>query len=67
MKEIEFIQCEINLDEITLIIRKSEFGYIGFVKEIDGANTQAKTFIQCVMNLLEAIKIINGISNGQPL
>lgn len=52
-----------NLDEITLIIRKSKLGYIGFVKEIDGANTQAKTFGQCVLNLLSAIEIITELQN----
>lgn len=42
----------------TAIIQKVEEGYIGFVEEIPGANTQAATIEEVRENLKEAIQLV---------
>ena len=42
----------------TAIIQKVEEGYIGFVEEIPGANTQAATIEEVRENLREAIQLV---------
>jgi len=42
----------------TAIIQKVEEGYIGFVEEIPGANTQGKTIEEVRENLKEAIQLV---------
>jgi predicted RNase H-like HicB family nuclease len=42
----------------TAVIQKVEEGYIGFVEEIPGANTQGETIEEVRENLKEAIQLI---------
>jgi predicted RNase H-like HicB family nuclease len=42
----------------TAIIQKVDEGYIGFVEELPGANTQGKTIEEVRENLKEAIQLI---------
>ncbi len=45
-------------EKLTAIFQKSQYGYIGFVKEIPGANTQGKTLEEARENLIEAIQLV---------
>ncbi len=42
----------------TAVFRKVPEGYIGFVEELPGANTQGKTLREARSNLKEAIKLV---------
>ncbi len=42
----------------TAIIQKVNEGYIGFVEELPGANTQGKTIEEVRENLKEAIQLV---------
>ena len=42
----------------TAIIQKVNEGYIGFVEELPGANTQGKTVEEVRENLKEAIQLV---------
>jgi predicted RNase H-like HicB family nuclease len=42
----------------TAVIQKVEEGYIGFVEEIPGANTQGETIEEVRENLKEAIQLV---------
>ena len=42
----------------TAVFRKVPEGYIGFVEELSGANTQGKTLREARSNLKEAIKLV---------
>ncbi len=42
----------------TAIIQKVSEGYIGFIEELPGANTQAETIEEVRENLKEAIQLI---------
>ena len=44
--------------KLTAIFQKVPEGYIGFVEELPGANTQGKTLEQTRENLLEAITLV---------
>ena len=43
---------------LTKIFQKVPEGYIGFVEELPGANTQAKTLDEARKNLEEAIELV---------
>ena len=43
---------------LTAVYRKVPEGYIGFVEELPGANTQAATLEQARENLKEAIELV---------
>jgi predicted RNase H-like HicB family nuclease len=43
---------------LTAVFRKVPEGYIGFVEELPGANTQGKTLREARSNLKEAIALI---------
>ena len=43
---------------LTAVFRKVREGYIGFVEELPGANTQAKTLPAARRNLREAISLV---------
>ncbi len=43
---------------LTAIFRKVPQGYIGFVEELPGANTQAPTLEQARANLKEAVALV---------
>jgi len=43
---------------LTAIFKKVPEGYIGFVQELPGANTQGRTLEETRANLLEAIALV---------
>lgn len=43
---------------LTAVFRKVPEGYIGFVEELPGANTQGTTLEETRNNLLEAIELV---------
>jgi predicted RNase H-like HicB family nuclease len=44
--------------KLTAIFEKSPYGYIGYVEELPGANTQGVTFEETKRNLVEAIQLV---------
>lgn len=44
--------------KLTAIYQKVPEGYIGFVEELPGANTQGETLKETRANLLEAIELV---------
>jgi len=44
--------------ELTAVFRKVPEGYIGFVEELPGANTQGATLAETRRNLREAIRLV---------
>jgi predicted RNase H-like HicB family nuclease len=44
--------------EFTAVFRKVSEGYIGFVEELPGANTQASTLKEARENLKEAVALV---------
>ncbi len=44
--------------KLTAIFQKSPYGYIGYVEELPGANTQGKTLEETRKNLIEAIRLV---------
>jgi len=56
--------------ELTVVFRKVPEGYIGWVEELPGANTQGKTLAEAQENILEAIQMTleaNHKLTGAPL
>jgi predicted RNase H-like HicB family nuclease len=43
---------------LTAVFQKVSLGYIGFVQELPGANTQGKTLEEARANLREAIQLV---------
>lgn len=43
--------------KLTAVYRKVQEGYIGFVEELPGANTQGKTLEEARVNIREAIEM----------
>ena len=43
---------------LTAIFEKSPQGYIGYVEELQGANTQGATLEETKRNLIEAIQLV---------
>ncbi len=44
--------------KLTAVFRKVPEGYIGFVEELPGANTQGKTLEEARENLREAVELV---------
>jgi predicted RNase H-like HicB family nuclease len=44
--------------ELTAVFKKVPEGYIGWVEELPGANTQGKTLEEARENLQEAIRLV---------
>ncbi len=44
--------------QLTAVFKKVPEGYIGFVEELPGANTQAATLEETRANLVEAIQMV---------
>ena len=44
--------------KLTAVFEKIEDGYIGYVEELPGANTQGKTLEEVKANLREAIELV---------
>lgn len=45
-------------EKLTAVFRKSKHGYIGYVEELPGANTQGKTLQEVKRNLIEAVGLV---------
>jgi predicted RNase H-like HicB family nuclease len=43
---------------LTAVFEKSPYGYIGYVEELPGANTQGETLEETKRNLIEAIQLV---------
>lgn len=43
---------------LTAIFEKSKYGYIGYVEELPGANTQGATLKEVKSNLIEAVQLV---------
>jgi predicted RNase H-like HicB family nuclease len=43
---------------LTAVFEKSPYGYIGYVEELPGANTQGETIEEAKKNLIEAIQLV---------
>jgi predicted RNase H-like HicB family nuclease len=50
--------------ELTAIFRKVPEGYIGFVEELPGANTQGATLDEARSNLREAVQLVLEANRG---
>ncbi len=44
--------------KLTAVFKKSPYGYIGYVEELPGANTQGTTLEETKENLREAIRLV---------
>ena len=44
--------------QLTAVFRSVREGYIGFVEELPGANTQAETLEEALESLREAVKLV---------
>jgi predicted RNase H-like HicB family nuclease len=49
----------------TAVFKKVPEGYIGFVEELPGANTQGKTLREARSNLKEAIRLILEVNRSR--
>ena len=49
----------------TAVFQKSDTGYIGFVEELPGPNTQGRTLSEARANLAEAVELVLQ-ANGEP-
>lgn len=45
-------------EKLTAIFQKSPYGYIGFIEELPGANTQGATLEETRKNLIEAFQLV---------
>jgi predicted RNase H-like HicB family nuclease len=45
-------------EKLTAVFQKSPYGYIGFVEELPGANTQGNTLEETKKNLVEAVQLV---------
>ena len=45
-------------EKLTAVFRKSKYGYIGYMEELPGVNTQGKTLEETKKNLIEAIQLV---------
>ncbi|MBS3908557.1 MAG: type II toxin-antitoxin system HicB family antitoxin [Actinobacteria bacterium] len=45
-------------EKLTAVFKKSPYGYVGYVEELPGANTQGKTLEEAEENLVEAVQLV---------
>ena len=45
-------------EKLTAVFRKSPHGYIGYIEELPGANTQGNTLEETKKNLIEAVQLV---------
>ena len=45
-------------ESLTVVFEKSPRGYIGYVEELSGANTQGETLEETKAKLIEAIQLV---------
>jgi predicted RNase H-like HicB family nuclease len=44
--------------KLTAVFQKVKGGYVGFVEELPGANTQGRTLAEVRRNLVEAVELV---------
>lgn len=44
--------------KLTAVFKKSPYGYVGYVEELPGANTQGGTLEEARDNLVEAVELV---------
>ena len=44
--------------ELTMVFKRVRAGYVGFVEDLPGANTQGRTLAETRQNLREAIRLV---------
>jgi len=49
---------------LTAVFQKFPHGYVGFVEELPGANTQGKTLEEARINLAEAVELVLQANRG---
>jgi len=49
--------------QLTAVFEKVKNGYIGYVEELPGANTQGATLVETKRNLKEAIELVLRCTN----
>ena len=58
-RDARIIAAEARMDlQLTAVFRKVPEGYIGFVEELPGANTQGATLEEARTNLKEAVTLV---------
>lgn len=45
-------------EKLTAVFKKSPHGYIGYIEELPGANTQGETLKEAKDNLTEAVQLV---------
>jgi predicted RNase H-like HicB family nuclease len=45
-------------EKLTAVFQKSKYGYVGYVEELPGANTQGRSLEETKKNLIEAIQLV---------
>ena len=45
-------------EKLTAVFQKSQYGYIGYVEELPGVNSQGVTLKETKSNLMEAIQLV---------
>ena len=45
-------------EKLTAVFQRSTYGYIGYVEELPGANTQGNTLEETKKNLIEAVQLV---------
>jgi len=45
-------------EKLTAVFKKSPYGYVGYIEELPGANTQGETLEEAKENLVEAVKLV---------
>lgn len=45
-------------EKLTAVFKKSPYGYVGYVEELPGANTQGATLEETRENLVEAVQLV---------
>lgn len=45
-------------EKLTAVFQKSPYGYIGYIEELPGANTQGSTLEETKRNLTEAVQLV---------
>jgi len=45
-------------EKLTAVFQKSLYGYIGYVEELPGANSQGKTIKETKRKLIEAVQLV---------
>ena len=56
--DVKWLQGSLMTMKLTAVFEKAPEGYIGFVEELPGANTQGATIEEARSNLQEAVELV---------